>query len=422
MQKHYLNNNYFKKEIVFFLILYISLLISFVFGENSTGGAIIDYKSTKFISQKFGSDFTGSLLNYDNFSSRHSPVLIIFLTFFEKINLSDQLIRIIHLHICLILPIIFYKILKLKFDIKYRNYHIILVGLIFLSPTFRSLSIWPDSRLLGLVTFSVSILYYLKFAEHKKFNYVLLNTLTCALSSYLSPNFALFSIFFFTNYILHYGLKSKQIIIVFITNLVLALPALYYVFILDVNFINKPAAIGFGAEDNILFVNLFNNILLTFSIFFFYLIPFVIIRLIKIKNLLSIKTIIISLILFLILVYNFDYDYNLSGGGIFFKISYFLFQNNFLFFFICFFSILFVIALIQRNVLNILLFLLIILNNPQYTIYHKYFDPFCVIALFSIFMINIDVNKFKNPKNILFIYFYFTSFLIFSFTKTLWNI
>lgn len=422
MQNYNLNNNYFKKEIVFFLLLYTSLLISFVIGENSTGGAIIDYKSTKSISQQFALDFIGTLLNYDDFSSRHSPVLIFFLTFFEQINLPDQLIRIIHLHICLILPIIFYKILVLKFGIKYRNYYIVLVGLIFLSPTFRTLSIWPDSRLLGLVTFSVSILYYLKFAKHKEFNYVLLNTLTCALSSYLSPNFSLFSIFFLTNYILHYGLKSKQIIIVFIANLILALPALYYVFILDVNFINKPAAIGLGAEDNILFVNFFNNILLTFSIFFFYLIPFVIIKSIKIKNLLSLKTVIISIILFLILIYNFDYDYNLSGGGIFFKISYFLFQNNFLFFFVSFFSILFVIALIQTNNLNILLFLLIILNNPQYTIYHKYFDPFTFIALFSIFIVNIDIVKFKNLKNVLFVYFYFLSFLILNFVKTVWNI
>ena len=194
MQKYYLNNNYFKKEIVFFLFLYTSLIIGFIFGENSTGGAIIDYTNQKSISQKFASDFIGTILNYDNFSSRHSPILIIFLSFFEKINLSDPIIRIIHLHICLILPIIFYKILVLKFGIKYRNYLIVLVGLIFLSPTFRSLSIWPDSRLLGLIIFSISILYYLKFVKHKMFNYVLLNILSCALSAYFSPNFSLFSI------------------------------------------------------------------------------------------------------------------------------------------------------------------------------------------------------------------------------------
>ena len=36
-------------------------------------------------------------------------------------------------------------------------------SLIFLSPTFRSLAIWPDSRLFGLILFAMSIYYFLKF-------------------------------------------------------------------------------------------------------------------------------------------------------------------------------------------------------------------------------------------------------------------
>ena len=158
-----------------------------------------------------------------------------------------------------------------------------------------------------------------------------------------------------------------------------------------------------------------------FFFIFFYLLPFVIIKLIKIENLLNIKTIIISSILLLILAHNFDYKYEFTGGGIFFKLSFFLFQNNYLFFFISLFSILFTVALIQTNISNIFLFLLIILNNPQYTIYHKYFDPFILITLFSIFIIKININKFSNLKNILFIYFYFLSFLIISNAKFLWN-
>ena len=85
MQKYDLDNNYFKKEIVFFFVLYSSLIISFILGENSTGGAIIDYNNQKSISSKFNEDFLNTLLNYDNFSTRHSPILIIFLSFLEKI-------------------------------------------------------------------------------------------------------------------------------------------------------------------------------------------------------------------------------------------------------------------------------------------------------------------------------------------------
>ena len=171
MQKYNLDINNFKKEIVFFFVLYSSLIISFILGENSTGGAIIDYNNQKLITSKFNENFLNTLVNYDNFSTRHSPVLIIFLSFLEKINLSDEIIRLIYLHICLFLPLIFYKILIEKFGIKNRNNLILLSCLIFLSPTFRSLSVWPDSRLLGLLIFSISILYYLKFIKHKKFSY-----------------------------------------------------------------------------------------------------------------------------------------------------------------------------------------------------------------------------------------------------------
>ena len=57
MQKYNLDNNYFKKEIVFFFVLYSSLIISFILGENSTGGAIIDYNNQKSITAKFNQDF-----------------------------------------------------------------------------------------------------------------------------------------------------------------------------------------------------------------------------------------------------------------------------------------------------------------------------------------------------------------------------
>ena len=120
MQKYDLNNNYFRKEIVFFLVLYSSLIISFILGENSTGGAIIDYTNQKSISRKFANDFLQTLLNYDSFSSRHSPILIIFLSFLEKINFSDEIIRLIHMHICLFLPFIFFNLIE-KFDIKIQT-------------------------------------------------------------------------------------------------------------------------------------------------------------------------------------------------------------------------------------------------------------------------------------------------------------
>ena len=422
MSKFSLKKNSYNKEILFLLFLYLTLIVSFFFGENSTGGAIKDYLNQKGISQKFSSNFFQTFYEYDNFSTRHSPILIIFLSFFEKINLPDFVIRLIHLHICLFLPLIFFKCLKLKFKEIDEKILLLLAALIFLSPTFRSLSIWPDSRLFGLIFFSISIFYFLKFNENKKIKFVFLNVFFVALSSYLSPNFSVFSIFFITKFISFYRFFSKEILIIILFNLILALPAFYYIFILDVNFFLKSAAIGIENNEKIIFNNLFNDILITFSIIFFYLIPFLFLKIIKLNKILTIKNFLISLAIFLVCVLNFNYNYSYSGGGIFFKFSNFFFENNYLFFFITLISIYLVSPLIMNNYFNLLFFLLIIFNNPQYTLYHKYFDPFLLLTFFTVLNLNFNLNKIVYRKNYLYIFSYFVVFLIISNLKYLWKI
>ena len=410
----FFNNKNYQKEVIFFIILYFTLIISFFFGEDSTGGAFKDYANQKKAVQSFATQFLNTFYEYDSFQTRHSPILMIFLSLFKKINLADTLTRLIHLHICLLLPFFFYKCLTVKFNKIDRKVLFFLSSLIFLSPTFRSLAIWPDSRLLGLTLFTLSIYYFLKFEDSKNFKFAIKNVLVLALSAYISPNFSVFSIFFFINFILYYGFLSRQNLYLVIINVVLAFPAFYYVFILDVNFLLKSAAIGIGSNEKIIFNNIFNDILITFSIVFFYLIPFIFFRIIKINNVLDIKNILISLIIFLICVLNFNYNYSYSGGGIFFKLSNYFFKNNYLFYFISFFAILVICSLIKKKYLNILLMVLIILNNPQYTIYHKYFDPFILIAFLTIFSFNLDLKKVYYKKNYLLIFAYFLVFLIIS--------
>jgi hypothetical protein len=414
-----LNKNIYKNKISFFFILYISLIISFFLGENSTGGAIGDYINQKRASQAFASEFIKTFFEYDTFGTRHSPFLIIFLSLFEKIKLPDIFIRLIHLHLTLLLPFIFYKCLTVKFNEIDKKILFFLSSLIFLSPTFRSLAIWPDSRLFGLIVFVTSIYYFLKFEESKNFKFAIYNVIFLALSAYISPNFSVFSIFFFTKFVLKYGILSKKIFYIIIINFILASPIFYYIFILDVNFLLKTAAIGIEENEKIIFNNLFNDLLITFSIIFFYLIPFLFFKIIKTENIFNLKKILISTSIFLICVFYFDYNYFYSGGGIFFKISNFFFKNNYLFYFISFFAVFFSYLLISKKYFNILLFVIIIINNPQYTIYHKYFDPFLLIAFFTIFSFNIDLKKIFHKKKYLFIFSYFLAFLIISNLKLL---
>ncbi|MFL2895861.1 MAG: hypothetical protein ACJZ4E_02750 [Candidatus Pelagibacter sp.] len=411
-------NSTYQKEVIFLLLLYSTLIISFFLGENSTGGAIIDYNNQKSISKKFSEDFFSTLLSFDEFGTRHSPVLILILSFFEKINLPDSLIRFIHLHICLLLPIFFYKCLTNKFKNTDKGILLLLSALIFISPTFRSLSIWPDSRLFGLMFFTMSIFYFLKFDIEKKFFFAVCNVVSLALCAYFSPNFCVFSLFFLFKFISHYGFFSKKILILVLINLFLSLPAFYYVFILDVKFFLK-SAIGIKSNENLIFDNLFNDILITFSIIFFYLIPFILLKIIRLEKILDMKNLAISLSIFLVCLFNFDYNYLYSGGGVFFKLSNFFFNNNYLFFFISFFAVFISYPLISKNYFNFLLLVLIILNNPQYTIYHKYFDPFLLIAFFTIFSFNFDLKKISIIKNYVFIFIYFLIFLTISNLKSL---
>jgi hypothetical protein len=415
-----INNIY--KYLIFFVLLYTSIIISLVFNEDSTGGAFRDYVNQKKISEDFAINFKNTFLNFDQYSTRHSPVLIIFLSFFEKIKLDDNLIRLIHLHLCFLLPIVFFSSLRIKYKFVKPENLLLLVGLILLSPTFRSLAIWPDSRLLGLTLFCVSIYFYLMFEENKKFKNCILNIIFCAISAYISPNFALFSIFYFYKFFIFFKLEINRLIPIILLNLILSIPAFYYIFILDVNFLNKAAAVNIDENENIFFLNIFNNILLISSIILFYLFPFLITKIINLNKVFKFDKIVVSLLIFLVSTFYFDYNYQFTGGGIIFKFSNFFLKNNILFFILCFVSILIIINLNNSKFENILLLMLILLSNPQITVYHKYYDPFLLIIFFTLFNFNINLSKINLKLNSYIIYLFFISFLLISNFKYLWNI
>mgnify|MGYP001470996995 CR=1 FL=1 len=409
-------SNYLSVFLTFFL--YLSLLLGFILGENSTGGAFADYYNQKQITSMFSKNFFDTLLNYDDLTTRHSPVLIIILSQLEQILFNDHIVRLFYLHFCLLLPYTFFKILELKFrDSKEHKKALIFLSLIiFLSPTFRSLAIWPDSRIIGLTFFAVSIFFFQKFLNTKKNKYIYKNILFYSVAAYFSPNFAVFSIFFVYKYFKSFGLSKKILKIVFL-NLILAIPAFYYIFYLDVNFLNKSGAINDDLVKNLFFNNIFNQIFIIPTIFLFYFLPFYFLKiLVPFENYYK-KTFIISLAIFFSGVYFFDYSLTYTGGGIFFKISHFIFDNNFLFYFFVLISLIVIINFSIDNIDNFLIFILLILSNPQITIYHKYYDPLLIVLFFSIFSLKINKENLLINKNLFFLYFYFLIFLFINILK-----
>ena len=396
------------------ILIYLVLLSAFFLNADPNGGAFKDYQNHLVVINDFKENFFKTLFNYDNYETRHSPVLYSILSFFYYLEIPEKIIRLFFVHIGILLPIIFYKCLKLKFVSSNKEILFLFSCLILLSPSFWSLTIWPDSRIFGLILFCISIFYFLKFKEDKKLN----NSIKCILSysaaSYLSPNFAIFAIFYFYHFFKTFKI-SKEILIIIIINIILSLPAFLYLFSLDSIFLFKSAVPSNEVQSSDLF-NVSNKILIISSIIFFYSIPFLIVKSFEIKKP-KINTIILSLILLILLSYNFNYNYSFTGGGIFFKLSHFIFNNNYLFFLLCFFSILLLINLIKLNFENFIIILLLILSNPQYTIYHKYYDPLILILFSLLFNIKINQKNLFNFNSLIIFYIHIGSFLILNFIK-----
>lgn len=413
------DNNYFK--IIFFTIYYIFFITAFYINEDSTGGAFNDYVGYKNLIDLFINDFKETFLTFDQYGERHSPVTIILLSQFYKTGLSDELIRFFFFNTSIISVIFFYKCLKIKFRDTKTNYLFLISLTFFLSPIVRSLSVWPDSRIFGFLFFIISVYFYLKyFYLKKKIIYSYLNLFFLALASYFSLNFCLFGIYFFFKFFKELNIK-KKIFHYLIISFVLIFPAFYYLFILDIFFIDPGLTPGndinsLGINNSL---NFSNKILIISSIIFFYSLPFIFYfkKFFLLKNL-YLKEILILLLFSLINIYLFNYKIEFTGGGIFFKISNFLFGNNLVFFGISIYSILFIFLLFRplKNLNNFLILFLLLISNPQLSIYHKYYDPLLLFLFFTIFEIKINKDYF-DFRNILILNVFCISFLVMNFLK-----
>jgi len=404
---------------LFALFLYLTLIIGFLFGENLNYGSYYDWTHAyEKLVQDFSSNFINTLLSYDQYGQRHSPIYLIFLSIFLDLGFSLGQIRFIHLHLSIPLIIIFYKCLELKFEKVDPKYIFLLSLSIFLSPTFRSLSIWPDSRLPGLLFFILAIYFFLKFQKNNDVKYIWYNCISLLVSSYISPNFSLFYLYFFFHYFKQINI-FKLLPLIFLI-FAASLPSLYYIFVLKINFLISGQTPGDINESVSLDFNLSNKIMIISSIILFHLSPVLLANSFYKKILHSTKKNIFYIFpLFIILVYLFDYEVFYTGGGFFFQMSNYIFNNNYLFFIFCFLSISLIFYLSRLNLNNFLLILFLILSNIQNSIYHKYYEPMVIIIFFTLFKGVESETFFKNKINLFYIYFFSLFFIL---TRILKNI
>ena len=125
-----------------------------------------------------------------------------------------------------ILPFIFYHILKIR---EKDNIFIYLFSLIiFISPYFRSSSIWLLGDNLSLIFFSLSVLFYLKFQKKNNTIYCYSSIFFLALCCYVRYYYFPFYFFYIYTFIGKISLKEITKIILF--SFSMALPAIIYFF------------------------------------------------------------------------------------------------------------------------------------------------------------------------------------------------
>ena len=383
------------KNIFLGVILFLSIIFSYIILEDTIGGAKNDFVFHKKFIILFAEDFKNTFNEYGKgeLLARNSPVFYIFLSLIYKSGIDLDNMKYLNIISIPLLVYVFYSCLKIQFRNINTNLLIFFSLVVLLSPTVRSLVIWPYPILWALIFFLFSIKFYLKFTKVKKFkiNEAFKNILFLALASYITPNFSVFVIFFFYKFFLEFK-NSKYLFYIIALNCFLAIPAFLYYYINGLYFFNAPV-ISIDLSDQL---NISNKIVIISSLVFFYFLPFInkgmlekIIYVFK-----DLKKQLTLIAFFILSIYFFSYPTGNFGGGIFYHLSQNFFANNIFLFVIFFLSIFLFQTANLINLNNLLLFLCLILYNLQASIYHKYFDP----LLLFIFLFLLTNNKIMNEK------------------------
>ena len=401
---------------IIYILFTLSLFVGLIFQENSAGGAIHDINHLKPYIEKFQDGFKSGMLYYLNNINIHSPFFFIFVSFFNNLFSDTFHTEILYIIISSFLPILFYQILKIKFDYD-KNLLFWVSCLIFISPYFRSSAIWLLGDNLALIFFSISLIYYLKFTNDKKNLYLFFCITSIIICCYVRYYYALF--YFFYLFSTYKDIKFKFLFLILTYSFVISLPAFFYIYLIINNYNFLDTVFTYSK------LNYFGNIFIILSLILFYIFPFIFYDLKIIKKYYqgNIKEI-IFLSLPLIIVYFFDLifnnnliDFSPLGGGVFIKLLNLIeLDLKISLLIISIVSILILNFYLRKNFIrNYALLLLFILSFPMYTLFQKYFDP--LIYIFLLGLITYSEKKCLlniNRSKVLSLYLYFLSFYFFS--------
>ena len=397
-----------KKKNLIYLFFFLSLLLSLYFKENSSGGSKIDYQITRPFIESFNSSFLNGIKYLINTGFLHFPTHYLLVFYSEKF-FGQQLTHLFYIILSSFIPLIFYGILKKKFKFCDKHYLFLISIIIYLSPYFRSSAVWITSDNIALIFFCLSISKYLSAYNNKEtFRNFFWCFILLSIASYYRIYYSIFVIFFLFE--AYKKIQLNKFIKLIFLNLLLALPAFFYIYIFKINNTLNHASLK---------PDFLMNFLLFLSISMFYFIPIFLNKnfIMKTYNFYKKKKIIIFILTILFSFITLNYSANLSdnlGGGAIYKICKYL-ELNIIYYLICFLSLLIIYQIITFNKKNLITFFCIFFAFPFTIIYQKYYDPLMLISMFSL----IDYKYIKEiiakeRFSLKFTYVYFIFFLVFA--------
>ena len=387
-----MKNLFISKKIILVVAPLLSLFLGFLFNEDlSTGGSKLDFYQTLPAIIDF-SDFI-----FSNFSvyTRHFPFHYFALSFPYLVFDDVYLMRIFYLLFSLTLPVFVYFNLCKIYKVPRINILIISASLIFL-PFFRSSAIWPNAHLTALIFLLIANYFYIISFQSNKFIHKFANIFFLSLSTYCVQSYVVFFVFYLLNY--YKKDKSTDFLKLLIICILFSLPGFYLVLTNP-----REGVVGLEFSENLAY-----TVITNLSIIFFFLTFFFVnknnFKFLK-NYLLKLNILEIFILFFIFILFLLSYEMiDSPGGGFFYKISLFLFNNKLLFFASSFMGLVIFYILFKNEKKIFYIILLINFTAISYYTSQRYFEPLLIVSILIFQQNFLSKNIIKNLKDVLIFY------------------
>ena len=393
---------------VVYILFYITFIISFYFGENSSGGAFIDSSRMETYLNEIGANFKNGIMLFIDTKMVHSPIFYIIKSILENFlnKLSSDLI---FLTLGFFIPVIFYSILKKQFRGLDKNLLFAISLVLYFSPYLRSSAVWATNDNIAVLFFVLSLSKFLTFTKKKDNNLkdIFLSLFYLIIAAYIRQYYIIIAAAYAV--LLFRKIEIKNFLFLILFNSILIIPMIFYTYkylLSSSDYVIK----GFAKPDLIF------SPLVFFTMYLFYIFPFFFQseNYDKLKKFFKDKVIFffIVTIIFILLFFYYELPQNKYGGGMIYKISQ-LIDSNLFFIFLSYIGAILIFLTINFNFKNLLVLLIFCFMFPFATVYQKYFDPLMIIIFFGMINSNLIYNNINLKKiNINFIFIYFIIFLV----------